>query len=159
MNISITVRPDDFDLAAEYAAIGQMAANIGAVVSFTGHVRAQDRSVPLQHLFLEHCPGVTEAEIERIVQAACRRWPVQACRVWHRVGLLGAGAQIVLVLVAAEHRQAAFACAEYVMDYLKTEAPFWKQAHWADGQTAWVAAKASDEHARARWVQDGGADR
>ena len=94
---------------------------------------------------------MTEGEIERIAQQAAERWPVSACRVIHRVGRLTPGEGIVLVLVASAHRRAAFAACEYLMDFLKTEAPFWKREEFADGSHSWVAAKSSDDAARERW--------
>lgn len=103
-------------------------------------------------LFLEHYPGVTEQEIERIMRQAHERWPFSAMKVIHRVGHLGLHEPIVLVLVFAEHRAQAFAAAEYVMDYLKTQAPFWKKEVFSDESTAWVEAKDSDTQAAERWA-------
>ena len=116
-------------------------------------MRDRDTTTPLAHLYLEHFPEVTEQEIARIVAQANERWHITACTVIHRVGLLAADEQIVLVLVASEHRQAAFAAAEYIMDYLKTEAPFWKQERFIDGREHWVEAKASDAQAAAQWAK------
>lgn len=149
MNISIQTQ--DFDLAAEYQTLCEGTPNVGAVVTFTGKVRGKDQAEPLSHLFLEHFPGLTEREIARIVAQAEARWALQACRVIHRVGDLYTDEQIVAVLVAATHRKEAFAAAEYIMDYLKTEAPFWKQEHFQNGDSLWVAAKASDDDAKTRW--------
>lgn len=147
----ISIQSTDFDLANEYDLLCQETPNVGAVVTFTGKVRGQDQAEPLSHLFLEHFPGLTESEIARIVTQAYARWSLQACRVIHRVGNLYTDEQIVAVLVAATHRKEAFAAAEYIMDYLKTEAPFWKQEHFQNGDSLWVAAKASDDDAKARW--------
>ncbi|MBP6115254.1 MAG: molybdenum cofactor biosynthesis protein MoaE [Neisseriaceae bacterium] len=147
----ISIQTDDFDLAHEYALLCQDTPNVGAVVTFTGKVRGKDQTEPLSHLFLEHFPGLTESEIGRIVTQAEDRWALQACRVIHRVGNLYVDEQIVAILVAATHRKEAFAAAEYIMDYLKTEAPFWKQEHFKNGDSAWVAAKASDDDAKNRW--------
>lgn len=153
MNYNIVVQEADFSLQDEYAALLQQGQNIGAVVSFTGLVRDRDTATPLAHLYLEHFPEVTEQEIARIVAQANERWRITTCTVIHRVGLLAADEQIVLVLVASEHRQAAFAAAEYIMDYLKTEAPFWKQERFIDGREHWVEAKASDAQAAAQWAK------
>lgn len=151
MWLSVSVQQAPFDLATEEAALRQQAGDAGALVVFQGMVRGNDNAHRLQALHLEHYPGVTEDEITRIARAAAQRWPVMACRVVHRVGRLGVGEGIVLVIVASSHRSASFAAAEYLMDYLKTEAPFWKREEFADGQCHWVAAKASDDAARARW--------
>lgn len=151
MHCHITVQHERFDLAAEEAALRTVAGDAGALVVFQGMVRGHDNSTPLAALFLEHYPGVTEAEIERIAEDAATRWPVSAVRVVHRVGSLAAGEQIVLVLVASAHRKVAFAAAEYLMDYLKTEAPFWKREDFTDGSSRWVDAKASDSAAAASW--------
>ncbi|UOO80820.1 molybdenum cofactor biosynthesis protein MoaE [Uruburuella testudinis] len=153
MQAVIRVQTADFNLQQEYQALLASGGNIGAVVSFTGLVRDRDTDTPLSHLYLEHFPEVTEAEIARIVQTAAGRWPLSACTVIHRVGRLAADEQIVLVLTASEHRQAAFEAAEYLMDYLKTEAPFWKQEAFSDGREQWVAAKQSDCAAAAQWEQ------
>ncbi|MBP6563096.1 MAG: molybdenum cofactor biosynthesis protein MoaE [Neisseriaceae bacterium] len=149
--MSISIQTEDFNLAHEYDALCQGTPNVGAVVTFTGKVRGHDQAEPLSHLFLEHFPGLTEREIARIVTQAEARWALQACRVIHRVGNLYTDEQIVAVLVAATHRKEAFAAAEYIMDYLKTEAPFWKQEHLQNGTSLWVAAKASDDDAKTRW--------
>lgn len=156
MWLSVAVQQAAFDLAAEEAALRCHAGDAGALVAFQGMVRAHDQQAPLAALHLEHYPGVTEAEISRITHQAGARWPVSACRVVHRVGRLRAGEGIVLVLVASAHRRAAFAAAEYLMDYLKTEAPFWKREELADGSTHWVAAKATDDAARRRWSNNAG---
>lgn len=147
----ISIQTADFNLAQEYDVLCQDTPNVGAVVTFTGKVRGKDQAEPLSHLFLEHFPGLTESEIARIVTQAEARWALQACRVIHRVGNLYTDEQIVAVLVAATHRKEAFAAAEYIMDYLKTEAPFWKQEHFHNGTSQWVAAKASDDDAKNRW--------
>lgn len=151
MHCHISIQAGRFDLAAEEAALRQHAGDAGALVAFQGMVRAHDAATPLAALFLEHYPGVTEAEIGRIASNAAQRWPLTAVRVVHRVGSLAPGEQIVLVLVASGHRKAAFAAAEYLMDYLKTEAPFWKREDFVDGSSRWVDAKASDSDAAASW--------
>lgn len=147
----IRIQTEDFDLQTEYRALLAQSGNIGAVVCFTGLVRDRDTATPLAHLFLEHYPEVTENEIARIVAAAAERWPLAACTVIHRVGMLPPDGQIVLVLAASAHRKAAFAAAEFIMDYLKTEAPFWKKEIFSDGLERWVEAKQSDQHAAAQW--------
>jgi len=139
----IRVGRADFDTAAELAALGPA----GAVVSFTGHVRAEPG---LAALVLEHYPGMTEREIARHVEEAERRWPLTGARIVHRIGRLEPGARIVLVAAASAHRRAAFAACEFLMDYLKTRAPFWKQEEREDG-TRWAEAKASDGAAAKRW--------
>lgn len=151
MHCHISIQAGRFDLAAEEAALRQHAGDAGALVAFQGMVRVHDAATPLAALFLEHYPGVTEAEIGRIASNAAQRWPLTAVRVVHRVGSLAPCEQIVLVLVASAHRKAAFAAAEYLMDYLKTEAPFWKREDFIDGSSRWVDAKASDSDAAASW--------
>jgi molybdopterin synthase catalytic subunit len=143
----IRVGPDDFDVAAEIAALHARAGDAGAVATFTGHVRADDG---LSALILEHYPAMTEREITRHVAEAERRWPLLAVTVIHRVGRLEPGARIVFVAVAASHRRAAFDACEFLMDYLKVHAPFWKQEE-REGGVRWVDAKASDDDAAWRW--------
>ena len=152
MHCHITIQTDNFDLGHEEKNLRQHDGDAGALVAFQGMVRAFDEATTLAALHLEHYPGVTEAEIRRIAQQAAERWDITACRVIHRVGTLGAGEPIVLVIIAAGHRRAAFAAAEYLMDYLKTEAPFWKREDFVDGSSRWVEAKASDDTARERWA-------
>ncbi len=141
------------DLAGEWAALAESGADSGAVVTFTGLCR--DEGGRLTALELEHYPGMAEAELARIAQEASERWPLQAMTVLHRHGLVKPGEAIVLVAAASTHRQAAFAAAEFVMDFLKTDAPFWKKEHLVDGSTSgWVEARASDDLAKARWQDD-----
>ncbi|MCP1660604.1 molybdenum cofactor biosynthesis protein MoaE [Neisseria perflava] len=151
MQTTIRIQTQDFNLQQEYDALLSQGENIGAVVGFVGLVRDRDTDTPLRSLFLEHYPEVTENEIARIIQTAAERWPVTACTVIHRVGHLHAAEQIVLVLTASQHRKAAFAAAEFVMDYLKTEAPFWKKEIFSDGLERWVEAKQSDQAAAQQW--------
>ena len=139
----IRVGPEDFDAAAELAALGPA----GAVATFTGHVRAEDGLVAL---VLEHYPAMTEREIARHVDDAKARWPLSGVRVIHRIGRLVPGERIVFVAVASAHRRAAFEACEFLMDYLKVHAPFWKREERADG-ARWVEAKASDDDAAKRW--------
>lgn len=153
MKAVIRVQTEDFNLQSEYDALLAKGANTGAVAGFVGLVRDRDTETPLAHLFLEHYPEVTENEIARIVQTASQRWPLTACTIIHRVGTLAADEQIVLVLVASEHRKAAFAATEFMMDYLKTEAPFWKKEIFSDGLERWVEAKQSDRAAALQWEE------
>ncbi len=150
MSDRISVQPEDFDVGAEIAAL-QAGGDVGAVASFVGCVRADGGVAALA---LEHYPGMTEASIAAIVAEARQRWPLLGVRVIHRVGKLPVGARIVLVAVAAAHRGAAFAACEFVMDYLKTRAPFWKKAFTAQGDH-WVEARSSDDAAAARWQSAG----
>jgi molybdopterin synthase catalytic subunit len=124
--------------------------DIGAVVTFTGICRADENAEPIAALTLEHYPGMAEAEIASHVEEACARWPLLGVTVVHRHGRLKPGEVIVLVVTASSHRQAAFAAAEFLMDYLKTRAPFWKQVETANA-TSWIAAKAADDAAAERW--------
>ncbi len=128
-----------------------MGEHCGAQVRFIGKVRNDARSAALSHLLLEHFPGVTEAEIERIVGVARQRWALQQARVVHRVGHIAVGEDIVLVETASAHRRDAYEANAFIMDYLKTEAPFWKQECFLDGSAHWVEAKGSDQAAAQRW--------
>lgn len=150
--IRICVQNADFDLAAEYAALRQHNRQIGAIATFTGLVREFEANTaePLSSLELEHYPGMTEKLIAEIVQQAAQRWPLHAVTVIHRVGELQPADQIVLVGVAASHRDAAFSAAEWVMDFLKTRATFWKRVT-ENGSARWVEAKESDQRAADRW--------
>lgn len=152
MTIAATIRiqETDFDTGAEIAALTRGRTDIGAVVSFSGICRGAEGGAPIAALTLEHYPGMAEAEIGRHVEEALARWPLTGVTVIHRVGRLLPGDNIVLVLAASAHRQAAFAAAEFLMDYLKANAPFWKREEGADG-TSWVAAQDHDDEAVARW--------
>ncbi|MBB3930902.1 molybdopterin synthase catalytic subunit [Kaistia hirudinis] len=144
------ITADPIDTAGEIAAIQAGRSDIGAVVSFTGLCRDEDGR--LDALELEHYPGMAEKEIGRIAAQAAERWEVSALTVIHRHGRIRPGETIVVVVAASTHRHAAFEAAEFVMDFLKTHAPFWKKEHARDGTpTGWVAAKASDDDAKARW--------
>ncbi|MGW9331904.1 molybdenum cofactor biosynthesis protein MoaE [Bosea sp. NPDC055594] len=146
----VRIQREDFDLGAEVAALGRGDANIGAVVSFTGLCR--DESGRLAALELEHYPGMAEAEIARVAAEAAARWPLSGLLAIHRFGLIRPGEQIVLVIAASSHRREAFEAADFLMDYLKTRAPFWKREHLADGSIGgWVEAKADDDKAAERW--------
>ena len=151
--MSVSVQQAAFDLGQELAGFGQgpdgtPRRDIGAVVSFTGLVR--DDSGALNHMLIEHYPGMTERAIGQIVDEAVQRWSLGDVRVIHRYGVLKPGDQIMMVATAARHRVAAFEAAEFLMDYLKSRAPFWKKEVNADG-SEWVAAKDEDEDALRRW--------
>ena len=149
----IRVQTQDFDAAAEAAALARGQKDVGALVSFVGLCR--DEAGTLQSLELEHYPGMAEEEIARIVGEAERLWPLLGVTVIHRAGRILPGEQIVLVVCASAHRAAAFSAAEFLMDFLKSRAPFWKKEHRADGgQGDWVAAKDADEAALERWSPD-----
>lgn len=146
----VSIQVQDFDVAAEIAALTDGRADLGAVVTFSGLCR--DEGGVLAALELEHYPGMAEAEIGRIAAEAVGRWPLQGVTVIHRHGRIRPGENIVLVVTVSAHRQAAFEAADFLMDYLKSRAPFWKKEHWADGtEGGWVEAKDSDEQAAARW--------
>jgi molybdopterin synthase catalytic subunit len=151
----IRIADGRFDADVEVAALLDGRADIGATVSFMGWCR--DEGGTLAALELEHFPGMAEVEIERLVVAAETRWPLLGTCVVHRCGLVRPGEPIVLVATAARHRAAAFAAAEYLMDFLKTDAPFWKREHRRDAAPGaaqtWVAAKPDDDDARARWAE------
>ncbi|HKH81533.1 MAG TPA: molybdenum cofactor biosynthesis protein MoaE [Methylovirgula sp.] len=136
--------------AAEIAPLTEGRSDIGALVTFTGLCR--DEEGRLAALEIEHYPGMAEAEIERVVDEACRRWPLEGVLVIHRYGLIRPGEPIVLVATASKHRTEAFAAAQFLMDYLKTHAPFWKREHGPNGRVGdWVGAREEDEAAVRRW--------
>jgi molybdopterin synthase catalytic subunit len=146
----IRLQREPIAIAAEVAKLVGARKDIGAVVTFTGICRADENGAPIAALTLEHYPGMAEAEIARHVEEAYARWPLLGALVIHRYGRIKPGEDIVLVATASSHRQAAFAAAEFLMDYLKTRAPFWKQVESADG-AAWVQAKSADDTAAERW--------
>jgi molybdopterin synthase catalytic subunit len=146
----VSLQREDFDAAAEAAAMTRGRADIGAVVTFTGICRDHEAGQGVTALTLEYYPGMAEEEIERHVEEARARWPLLGVTVIHRYGRLVPGDNIVLVVTASTHRAAAFEAAEFLMDYLKTRAPFWKQEERAEG-TAWVEAKHTDDAAAGRW--------
>jgi len=151
MNMArILIQHEDFDAAAEIAKLTAGRKDIGAVVTFTGLCRDEDGR--LAALELEHYPGMAKAEISRIAMEATQRWPLTGITVIHRFGKIAPGENIVLVVTASSHRDAAFAAASFLMDYLKSRAPFWKKEHLSDGSSGdWVEAKSSDDDAAARW--------
>jgi molybdopterin synthase catalytic subunit len=146
----VEIRTADFDIAAEVAALRAGDGGVGAVAVFVGTVRDRNDDAAVASLELEHYPGMTEAAIEAMVDEAVRRFEVRAVRVVHRVGVLAPLAQIVLVAVTASHRGQAFQACEFLMDYLKTQAPFWKKEA-GPGGVRWVDARVSDDAALARW--------
>jgi molybdopterin synthase catalytic subunit len=150
--VAIRIQEDDFDIAREIALLTGSRTDIGAVVSFSGICRADEDSSKIAALTLEHYPDMAEEEIKRHVDEAISRWPLNGVTVIHRVGRFMPGQNIVLVLTASQHRRAAFEAAEFLMDYLKTSAPFWKKEESATG-TGWVEAHTRDDEAAARWTR------
>ena len=148
--MAIRVQREDFDASAEARALTEGRADVGAVVTFVGLCR--DEGGTLAALEIEHYPGMAEAEIARVVAEARDRWPLIGVSVIHRFGEIGPGEPIVMVATASTHRGAAFAAAEFLMDYMKTRAPFWKRARRVDGTSeGWVEAKDADNASAARW--------
>jgi len=151
-HMTIRIQQADFDIAREISALTKGRTDIGAVVSFSGVCRGSEDNQTVSALTLEHYPGMAEAEIARHAETAMSRWPLTGLTVIHRVGRISPGENIVLVLTASRHRQAAFQAAEFLMDYLKANAPFWKREETAAG-TAWVDARSHDDAAAARWTK------
>jgi molybdopterin synthase catalytic subunit len=152
MPATIRLQSADFDAAAEAALLTRGRTDIGAVVTFTGICRGSEAGAPIAAMTLEHYPGMAETEIARHVEEAEARWRLLGVTIIHRHGRLVPGDNIVLVVTAAPHRGDAFAAAEFLMDYLKTRAPFWKQEERPDG-TVWVEAKSADDAAADRWAK------
>jgi len=148
--MTVRVQHEDFDPGAEIAKVHAGRSDIGGVVSFIGLVRGESHGEALTSMTLEHFPGMTERELQRIIDEARARWPLDAVTIIHRVGELRPGDRIVLVVTAAAHRHAAFEAGEFLMDYLKTMAPFWKREMRASGEH-WVEARDSDDRAAERW--------
>lgn len=148
MKTTIRIQADVFDAGAELTALE--ADGVGALVSFSGLVRSQSAAGTVTAIELEHYPAMTEKSLQRICSEAASRWPLQAATIIHRIGYLPAGAPIVFVGVASAHREAAFQGASFLMDFLKTRAPFWKK-EWVNGEVYWVESKASDAAAALRW--------
>jgi molybdopterin synthase catalytic subunit len=151
-NVTIRVQESDFDIAREISALTAGRGDIGAVVSFTGICRGSEDGASIAALTLEHYPGMAEAEIGRHAETAMSRWELSGIRVIHRIGRITPGENIVLVVTASKHRQAAFEAAEFLMDYLKSNAPFWKRVEAADG-ASWIEAHDRDDAAAARWTK------
>lgn len=154
--MKIRVQHEDFDIAGESEALRRRSRETGAIASFTGLVREMQAGDRLEALELEHYPGMTEKSLEEIARQAESRWPLIDLTIIHRVGRLVVGEQIVLVLTSSAHRRAAFEACEFLMDYLKTRAPFWKKVHYLDAEdgheeSAWVDASDSDDEAARRW--------
>jgi molybdopterin synthase catalytic subunit len=148
--LKVRIQREDFDPQAEAQALTDGRTDVGAVVTFTGLCR--DEGGMLAALELEHYPGMAEKELERIAEEASSRWPVQGVVMLHRYGKIAPGERIVMVAVSAHHRGEAFSAAEFLMDFLKTSAPFWKRQHLGDGTSGgWVEAKGSDDQAAERW--------
>jgi molybdopterin synthase catalytic subunit len=151
MKATVRLQREPFDAAAVTAELTRGRTDVGAVVTFAGICRGDERGEPIAALTLEYYPGMAEAEIERHVKDAATRWPLLGVTIVHRHGRIVPGEDIVLVVTASSHREAAFAAAEFLMDYLKTRAPFWKQVETTSGKT-WVDATAADDVAAARWT-------
>ena len=150
MKTTVRLQREPFDAAAEAARLVHGRSDIGAVVTFTGVCRGTENGESIAALTLEHYPGMAESEIERHIAEAIERWPLMGVTVIHRYGRIEPGENIVLVVTASSHREAAFAAAEFLMDYLKTRAPFWKQVEKA-GEKSWIDAKTIDDMAAERW--------
>jgi molybdopterin synthase catalytic subunit len=147
----VSIQTDDFDLSAEVAALRAGDRGVGAVATFVGTVRDRSDGAGVRLMELEHYPGMTEKAIEAMIDDAMQRFGIRAVRVVHRIGPLKPTDQIVLVAVTSAHRGQAFQACEFLMDYLKTQAPFWKKEHTPDGGSRWVDARVSDDAALARW--------
>jgi len=154
MSVTATIRIQqaDFDVAKEIAALSKGRTDVGAVVTFSGVCRGSENGEPIAALTLEHYPGMAEAEIGRHADEALSRWPLKGLTIIHRFGRIAPGDNIVLVVTASSHRQAAFEAAEFLMDYLKTNAPFWKREESEKG-TSWIEARDHDDDAAARWTK------
>ena len=146
----VSIQPEDFDLSREVAALRELDLGVGAVATFVGTMRDRTDGTPASAMELEHYPGMTERAIEAMIDAAVQRFELRAVRIVHRIGLLLPGAQIVLVAVTAAHRGQAFRGCEFLMDYLKTQAPFWKKETTPEG-ARWVDARITDDEALQRW--------
>jgi len=152
--LTVRLQRENFDIGAEIAALTQGRTDIGALATFTGICRADNEGQRIEAMTLEHYPGMAETEIARHVEEAEKRWPLLGATVIHRYGRLIPGENVVLVVTASSHREAAFAAAEFLMDYLKTRAPFWKKEERALG-AEWVEARQTDSAAVERWQQAG----
>jgi len=151
--MAVRVQREAFEADFEVKRLTAGRSDIGAIVTFTGVMRRSNEGSDVTTMTLEHYPGMTESELERVEELARRRWPLQASLIVHRVGTFQPGDGLVLVVTASAHRQAAFAAAEFLMDYLKTQAPFWKKELGPHGER-WVEARATDEAAAQRWEHD-----
>lgn len=151
--MSVRLQAEDFDVGAELERLRAGRTDVGAAVTFTGYVRDMAAGRPITEMVLEHYPAMAEDELARLLAAARERWPLQEALVIHRFGRLAPGDRIVLVVTLSAHRQAAFEAAEFLMDYLKTRAPFWKKETAADGSGGWVDAREDDDRATERWAR------
>ena len=149
--MAVRVETKDFDVGAEIRGLTAGRTDIGAIVTFTGTVRGEAKGRAIVSMTLEHYPGMTQAELGRVEAEALARWPLDASLIIHRYGELRPGDNIVLVVTASRHRHAAFEAAEFLMDYLKSRAPFWKKETTASGDGDWVDARESDGEAISRW--------
>jgi molybdopterin synthase catalytic subunit len=152
MQLCIRVQKEDFDVAAELSALRQAGTDIGAICSFLGCVRDINADQAVTGLYLEHYPNMTEQTLSAIAEQAAQRWALNAVTIIHRVGQLGINEQIVWVAVASLHRREAFASCEFIMDFLKTQAPFWKKELRNEGEQ-WLAANPGDAEAAQRWLK------
>jgi molybdopterin synthase catalytic subunit len=152
MSSNIRVQREDFDVGAELDALSRGKTTIGGIASFVGLVRDMAGGRPITAMTLEHYPAMTERELQRIAEEALRRWPLDALLIIHRFGRLAPGERIVLVATASAHREAAFRSCHFLIDWLKTKAPFWKLEETPEG-ARWVDAEASDEAAAKRWIE------
>ncbi|MGH7121390.1 MAG: molybdenum cofactor biosynthesis protein MoaE [Acetobacteraceae bacterium] len=150
--IAVRIETGDFDPGAEFRRLGERTGGAGAIGCFLGIVRNEVGGRPITAMTLEHYPAMTERAVRAVAVEAMRRWPLLGVTVLHRVGRLAPGEHIVLVLAAAPHREPALAATSFLIDWLKTKAPFWKKEHFTDGTAAWVAAQAADAAAAARWT-------
>ena len=154
MNSCVVIQKEDFSIEEEYRLLREVNANqTGAICTFTGLVREFGDRPDILGMFLEHYPGMTETSLHRLVQQAKDKWDIHQVKVIHRVGPLSVSDQIVFVGVSSSHRSDAYAACEYIMDYLKTDAPFWKKEITKDG-SLWVEAKASDQERKNKWKID-----
>lgn len=152
--MTVRVQREDFDLGAELRALTRGNRRVGGLTSFVGLVRDMAETPDLAAMTLEHYPGMTERMLERIEAEAQARWPLEASLIVHRYGRMEPGEQIVLVACASPHREAAFEACHFLIDWLKTKAPFWKVEETRNGGQSWVEARSSDDEAAARWRQD-----
>ncbi len=152
MHIDINITKHEFSHAKCVEEFAHFHQDSGAIVNFLGKVRQLDYDIQLKTLYIEHFPNVTEAAIQQIIEKAAKKWAIQAISVRHRIGSLKPQDNIVLIQVASKHRLDAFLACEFVMDYLKTEAPFWKKETFTDESSNWVEAKASDTQQKEKWM-------
>lgn len=151
--MAVRVQAEDFDITAEVRKMTTGRADVGAIVAFTGTVRGETKAGTITSMTLEHYPGMTEDELARVEAEALARWPLTGSTIVHRYGELRPGDNIVLVVTASAHREAAFEAAEFLMDFLKSRAPFWKKETSATGNSQWVDARETDDHAVERWTK------